>query len=355
MDPFNVLTAKLGSLIGESVALGAIFIFLLAVVGAKVMHWLAGRVASSLSRWYGFSLNSSVLEIIKRPLWLTILLVGAIEEIRWIGPPSAYAFPAMGSLESALLLIWAVAIGRLIRLMCAKWCSIHSDTAEMFLLTEKIGVALLFIATTLLFLAIWEVSLTPFLASAGVLGIIAGLAAKDTLGNFLAGVSLFLDRPFRRGDYIVLESGERGQVVDIGSRSTRILTRDDVLIAIPNSIIASTKIINESAPEPRYRVRTKVSVAYGSNLDQVEEILTRVAQENPLVVPMPVPGVRIRSLGDSGLDFELLCWCNAPADRGKVIHELIRSIYNEFQLHGIIVPFPQRDVHLHATRPAKRP
>jgi small-conductance mechanosensitive channel len=79
---------------------------------------------------------------------------------------------------------------------------------------------------------------------------------------------LFLDNPFSTGDYIILESGERGEVVDIGVRSTLIRTRDDEQISIPNSIVANTKIINESAPEPRYRVRIKVGVAYSSNLEQ---------------------------------------------------------------------------------------
>jgi MscS family membrane protein len=72
------------------------------------------------------------------------------------------------------------------------------------------------------------------------------LAAKETLSNFFGGVSVFLDQPFRTGDYIILDSGERGEVVDIGLRSTRILTRDDVQITIPNAIIANTKVINES-------------------------------------------------------------------------------------------------------------
>ncbi len=100
------------------------------------------------------------------------------------------------------------------------------------------------------------------LASAGIAGLIVGLAAKDSLANFFGSISVFLDRPFKPGDYIVLSSGGGGKVVDIGLRSTRILTRDDVLISVPNSVIVSTKIINESAPYPRMRVRIKVSVAY---------------------------------------------------------------------------------------------
>ncbi len=120
----------------------------------------------------------------------------------------------------------------------------------------------------------------------------------------------------------MLNSGERGKVVDIGLRSTRILTRDDVLISVPNSLIVSTKIVNESAPDRKLRVRIKVSVSYSSDVDQVEETLIEVARANPLVLAEPQPRVRFRAFGDSSLDFELLCWTAQPKDKGRLITNL---------------------------------
>jgi MscS family membrane protein len=174
------------------------------------------------------------------------------------------------------------------------------------------------------------------------------LAAKETLSNFFGGVTVLLDQPYRVGDYIILDSGERGEVAEIGLRSTRILTRDDVQISIPNSIITNTKVINESAPEPRFRVRIKVGVAYGTDVDQVEEVLLTVARDNALVVPEPEPRVRFRTFGDSSLDFELLCWAHRPHDKGRIIHQLNRATYKAFEQAGIVIPFPQRDVHMHS-------
>ena len=117
--------------------------------------------------------------------------------------------------------------------------------------------------------------MTPLLASAGIAGIIIGLAAKDTLGNFFGGISLSLDWPFKRGDYIVLNSGERGRVVDIGLRSTRILTRDDVSITMPNSVIVSTKIINESAPAGAMRIRATLKPCKDLIWEKVQEALLK--------------------------------------------------------------------------------
>jgi MscS family membrane protein len=190
-------------------------------------------------------------------------------------------------------------------------------------------------------------SFTAVFASAGIVGLGVALAARETLANFFGGISIFMDRPFKSGDYIVLDSGERGQVVEVGFRSTRILTRDDIQISIPNSLMTNTKVINESAPHPRYRVRIKVGVAYGTDVDRVEETLLTLAGNNNLVAFVPEPRVRFRNFGDSALEFELLCWAHRPEDKGRLMHQLNHQIYKAFEAEDIHIPFPQRDIHLH--------
>ena len=105
------------------------------------------------------------------------------------------------------------------------------------------------------------ISLTAVFASAGLVGLALALAARETIANFFGGINILIDRPFRTGDYIILDSGERGEVIEVGLRSTRINTRDDVQISIPNSVITDAKIINENVPENRFRVRIKIDVA----------------------------------------------------------------------------------------------
>lgn len=208
------------------------------------------------------------------------------------------------------------------------------------------------ITWTILLVLLWNVSeyigisFTAVFASAGIAGIAIALAAREILANFFGGIGILMDRPFKTGDFILLDSGERGMVVNVGMRSTRILTRDDIQIAIPNSIITNTKIINESAPRHRFRVRIKIGVAYGSDIDLVEKTLLGVARSNKLSCPTPDPRVRFRSFGDSALDFELLCWAHRPLDKGRLIHELNCEISKTFKAEGIQIPFPQRDIHL---------
>jgi MscS family membrane protein len=214
-----------------------------------------------------------------------------------------------------------------------------------FLLKNIIRIAVLTLGI-LWCLAIWNVDLTPLFASAGIVGIAVALAAKDTLANFFGGVSIFIDRSFKVGDYIILDTGERGEVVDIGIRSTRIKTRDDILITIPNSILSNSKIINESAPVPRFRIRVPVGVAYESDLEKVEKILVEVARSNSLVSNLPEPRARLRLFADSSINFELLCWVNNPRDKGLATHQLLSAIYKKFEEEAISIPFPQNDVHL---------
>lgn len=183
--------------------------------------------------------------------------------------------------------------------------------------------------------------------SAGIAGVAVALAARETLANFFGGVSIFLDRPFRTGDYIVLDNGERGEVKAIGMRSTRIVTEDDILITIPNSVITNVKIVNQSMPAQHFRMHIPIEVAYGSDLKQVEKILVDLAQNNHLVKKTPFPQVRLCSFGNSAISLELLVWAFKPHDKGQLTHELNTSIYCRFNDEGIVIPYPQLDIHMH--------
>lgn len=194
-------------------------------------------------------------------------------------------------------------------------------------------------------LQVWNIDPTAWLASAGVIGIAVGFAARDTLANLFAGFFIIADAPYRLGDYIVLDTGDRGEITKVGIRSTRLLTRDDVEITVPNSEMANAKIYNESGGKwVKFRIRLQIGVAYGSDVDAVVELLERVAADHETVCKDPAPRVRMRGFGDSSLDFELLCWVNHPSERGRISHELYMKIYKELGRSGIEIPFPQRDI-----------
>jgi MscS family membrane protein len=246
-----------------------------------------------------------------------------------------------------------------IQLMRAGLRTVHialeglSRIRDRFAIVEERTVPLFDLGLTLLvvgvagyaLLQVWNINPAAWLASAGVVGIAVGFAARDTLANLFAGFFIIADAPYQMGDYVVLDTGERGEITRVGIRSTRLLTRDDVEVIIPNSVMASTKIINESGGRwVKFRIRLAVGVAYGSDVDAVVELLEKVARANESVCRDPEPRVRMRGFGDSSLDFELLCWVNHPSERGLVTHELFMATYKALAAAGIEIPFPQRDL-----------
>jgi small-conductance mechanosensitive channel len=202
----------------------------------------------------------------------------------------------------------------------------------------------------------WHLNISGWLASAGIAGLALGLAAQDTLSNVFGGLSIIADAPYKVGDWVNLDGGERGRVTQIGLRSTRMMTRDDVEITVPNAAIASGKIINESGgPSRKSRVSVLVGVAYGSDVDQVREVLLRAARGVELVADDPEPRIRFTEMADSALVFRVLCWIEFPELRGECVDGLNTAIYKALNAEGITIPFPQRDVHFYPNTAATPP
>ena len=183
-------------------------------------------------------------------------------------------------------------------------------------------------------------------AGLGIGGIAVALAGREALSNLIGTIIILLDQPFKLGDYIVIGEGDRGSVTEIGLRSTRIRTRDGILVSIPNSTVANMKIVNESAPVSEARIHVPVGVAYGSRVEQVEQALLSACAKCEYAVSDPPPSVRLVRFGDSSVEYSLLVWIVQPEFRLRAINQLNRAIDDEFRKQGITMPFPQRDIHI---------
>ncbi len=338
-------------LLNENPALKGLFILVVYLILAKVADLFIDKVVRRLAGLTRVSFDDQLIAYFHAPLCGTIVFLGVLHGAIYLELHEPWDFVLPGVVKSAMLILWWIAFFRLVNWLADQSFDIFSKAdavgQDLFYLLKNVLRVVVIVIGVLWLLTIWHVNLTPLFASAGIAGIAVALAAKDTLANFFGGISIFVDRSFKVGDYIILDSGERGEVVDIGIRSTRIKTRDDVLITIPNSILANAKIINESAPIPRFRIRVPVGVAYGSDLELVEKILVDVAKQNPLVSKTPEPRARLRAFADSSINFELLCWVNDPRDKGLALHRLFNEVYKAFEKHDISIPFPQRDVHIY--------
>ena len=328
--------------------ISALVIMAVFAVIAGMAVGITGSMIQSFCKKHGKAeLEKKLRRVVKKPTWIIFTLFGFMFVLEWLDlfPRSRPTIQSV--LGTIVLLISATTLNKFVSEICNFWRESKERAVETITQFEKGFKWLLGAVCFFLLLAIWNIDLAPLLASAGFAGIVVAVAAKDFLSNLFGGLSLAMDKPFNPGDYVVLESGERGKVVWIGGRSTVILTRDNVQISIPNSMMANTRIKNESAPEPRYRIRLKVGVAYGSDFDQVEEALLEVARDNKKLSKFPEPRVRFRAFADSAIQFELLCWARKPEERGIVTHQLGRAIDQTFKAKNIKIPFPQQDVYLH--------
>jgi len=190
--------------------------------------------------------------------------------------------------------------------------------------------------------------LTAFATIGAAATLAVGFAMKDVIANFVAGIFIYTDHPFRIGDWIEWDDNA-GIVEDISLRVTRVRTFDNELLTVPNSVLNSAQIINHSAPVTKTRVKVPVGVAYGSDLDVVEECLLGAAEAVEDVASNPTPRVRFRGFGDSSLDYELLVWVHHPLQDSKTVHALNHAIHDRFVAAGVEVPFPQRDLHVRTT------
>lgn len=330
-------------------------LFLLIIACAVLFAFISTKFISVIIGYFAgltrVSWDDKVIKILHAPVFWTITILGIEIATLTLKISDNINDIVQSLVSSILLIIWAGFLLRFISISLhamshyAKETSIiRPQTRPLF---QNLGYIIIIVVAVYLVFRSWHVDMTAWLASAGIAGIAIGFAAKDTLANLISGVFILADGPYKIGDYVVLESGERGKVTHIGLRSTRLLTRDDVEITIPNAIMGNTQIINESGgPYEKYRIRVKVGVAYGSDIDKVKALLMDIALQEESVCNDPEPRVRFRVFGGSSLDVELLCWVENPELRGRVLDVLNTTIYKTFNREGIEIPYSKHDLYI---------
>jgi small-conductance mechanosensitive channel len=332
-------------------AVRAVVVLLVSVVAAKLIELLLCRALLPLTLHTETDLDDRLIKLMHKPVFFSALLVGMYIAVRTLDFNPTVQSIATAAIVSLAILIWTIT-GLKVSATLLRGLSSLADRvtwleARSLPLFDNLAKVVLFGAAVYALLIVWQLDVKPWLASAGIVGIAIGFAAKDSLANLFGGLFIIVDAPYKIGDFVNLDSGERGQVTRIGLRSTRLLTRDDIEITLPNAQIANSKIINESGGRwLKSRISIEVGVAYGSDIDRVREILLEAAKSVKHVVEKPAPRVRFRAMGDSALIFRLMCWIDEPVLRGRTIDGLNTAVYRMLTAENIKIPFPQREVRV---------
>ncbi|MDG2398710.1 MAG: mechanosensitive ion channel family protein [Candidatus Marinimicrobia bacterium] len=328
----------------------SVLIILGAVIAAKITDMIFTRIFKRIVNKTQTNFDDRILQLLHRPIFYSILFIGFSIAVKTAELPNYIDYALVGIFKTSTILIWLF-VGMKVLILSMEWASqktsnplLQQKTLPLFNNLGKIAIGLFGIY--FIFLS-WDININGILASAGVLGVVLGLAAKDTVANFFAGIFLMADSPYKEGDYILLDTGERGYVKSMGLRSTRFMTRDDIEITIPNSVIAASKIVNESGgPGEKERVRITLHVAYESDIDEVKALLISIALGNKNVLKTPEPRVRFREFADHGLKLQLLFWIHKPEIRGRTVDAVNTEIYKQFSQNNISIPYPTMKVIL---------
>jgi small-conductance mechanosensitive channel len=215
----------------------------------------------------------------------------------------------------------------------------------------KAIVAILFyILGGLIILDYLGISITPVITALGVGGLAVALALQDTLANLFAGIHILMTKKVRPGDYIQLESGQEGYVLDITWRNTTVKALANNLIIIPNSRLSASILTNFHLPDKETAVLFQVGVSYNSDLPKVEETTVAVAREIMAEIPGGVqqfaPVIRFHTFGDSGIQFTVVLRAHEFVNQYLLKHEFVKRLLERYRKEGIEIPYPVRTVYL---------
>ena len=215
---------------------------------------------------------------------------------------------------------------------------------------ERFSRYLVLIIGVLISLGSIGINLNSLTAFGAVIGVGIGFGLQNITQNFMSGIIILLERPIKKGD-IVQVGDTSGRVLDIKARSTLILTRDDVVMIVPNSDFITKQVVNDSFSGDKLRLHIDIGVSYGSDVDKVTEVLMEVAMSHDKVLKSPPPTVVLQQFADSSLNFTLRVWTSELWFFDILQSELRYEIVRQFAANGVTIPFPQRDLHIKSVSP----
>ncbi|MCK4497010.1 MAG: mechanosensitive ion channel family protein [Candidatus Aenigmarchaeota archaeon] len=334
-----------------------IIILILSLIIAKIVNFIIKKSVLHITAKTKTVLDDLLLGAITKPIFLGIFLVGIHMSVGMLSVLSVYA----NEITFAFTVIYAAFVGWfVVRIINAiiSWYAIEmaektkTKADEQFLpVFKKVAYGVVGIIIILWLLGQMGVEITTLVAAMGIGGLALALALQDTLSEFFAGAHIILDRPIKIGDYIELDSGDKGTVVDIGWRSTKIRNYKNNMVVIPNSKLSSSKIINYYSPKEEIGFTVACGVGYGEDLERVEKVTLDVADKVLKRLDVAPEGfksiMRYQEFGDSNINFKVIMRAKRYADQFFVKHEFMKELKKRYDKEKIEIAWPIRKVYLH--------
>ena len=321
------------------------------LAAAFVINLILSAVERRLNQQFPDGLAPQLVRVVRHPLVLFLVILGFYLALLALSAEE----PWRGSVTTAFNVIMILLVGRTIailgttginwyiRVVAPRTVTLVDD--KMLPTLRRVVLVTVYAVTLLVSLDTLGVSISPLLGGLGIGGLAVALAMQPTLGNFFAGTYVLSDGAIHIGDYIELNNGPSGYVIEVGWRSTKIRTWLNNLVIIPNSVLADTIVINTRSPDPAVNVMVTCGVSYSSDLAEVERVVMEVAQQvldDSPDAASDEPWFGYDGFGDSNVGFWVFVKARDRLGSFVVTNELIKRIHSRFAQEGIEINYPVR-------------
>jgi MscS family membrane protein len=336
----------------------ASFFMATAVLISLFIRFILTQIKAHLVHRTNTNLDDLLIKAITPPARLVVLVWGFDLAVRQISELFArWEFEITRAVFAAYVVIAYVLFYRLIDAL-TQWYGdevAHRTATDLdarfLLLFRRIAFLIITISLIIILLDRFGVEVSGLVATLGIGSLAIALAAQATLGDMFAGFTIMIDQPYAIGDRIEIRDIDTwGDVVDIGLRTTRVLTRDNRMVSVPNSVIGKGLIVNYSHPSNKYRVETNVGIAYGTDVEMARQVMIEAIRRQDWVMKEERIEALFLQFGDSALEFKVRCWIEHYMETRRVVDKMNTALYQALNEAGIVIPFPQRDVHLYRTQ-----
>jgi small-conductance mechanosensitive channel len=318
-----------------------------------ILNFILDKIFSRFTNWTSSNLDDVVIAALRPPLYWVVVVIAIQIGFNRID----FASEQLGDIADDVFfvlfsLLAMISLWRLIN-QVTDWYAAEvapkTDTTldeQIIPFAKRILVILLVAIVAIIVLGHFEVEISGLVATLGIGSLAIALAAQAALSDTISGFMIMIDQPFRIGDRIeIAELNTWGDVVDIGLRSTRIRTRDNRMVIIPNSVIAKSLVVNHAYPDVEYRIQVHIGVAYGTDLEFAREtIVNAVKQVDGVLKHRPVEALFLE-FGDSALIFRVRWWIETYVDTRRMFDRVNTAMYHALEEAGIEIPFPQIEVY----------
>ncbi len=344
----------------QEVGIGVAIVVVAALLGRLVLL-IIDKGFAQLSRRTRSGFDDALLKAIRLPLFGLIVAMGvqiALEQLTFLTEKGEAT--RQDVVFVLYLLVGYLFLHRLIHNLMVWYTRefarrTESDLDEQILpFFRRVVLIVLGLIAFIVLLSHFDVDVSAFVTTLGIGSLAIALAAQAALADTVSGFVIMTDRPFAIGDRIeILELNTWGDVIDIGLRSTRIRTRDNRMVIVPNSVIGKSLVVNHSVPSTVYRVETHVGVAYGTDVDHAREVMVGAVRAQDWVMHEERIEALFIEYGDSALIFRVRCWIENYVETRRIMDRLNTCLYKALNEASIEIAFPTRTVY-HRVEPTER-